>query len=289
VKTCATLPWPLSGWSLQVVFFRLTRRSQCDGSGCQGCAAERSTTGAERKEPGLDAGATRALHCVALQGGRTAASRCRPGERPPSCVHPQGLPGHGKPSMGSRPRSTQPGSERPGVQPRSVATNEGRRGTLPPHGAPAHASPASGTASPAHRSAQALTQESSGITLRAVDEGRNEAASQRQIHVRVGRSPERLGLVYRGAEPLYRAPGGGWGAGSCRTGRAQRRRCLPLCPCGGRIGEVRRSVHSSALPSRRGAGTSSGSREAVGRRCPAKGLAPPQRTYCHWRGVRPLL
>src|SRR5712691_2294736 len=45
-------------------------------------------------------------------------------------------------------------------------------------------------------------------------------------------------------------PGGG--RGSSRTGRAQRRRCLPLCPLGG--GEVRRSVHSSALPRRRGAG-----------------------------------
>jgi hypothetical protein len=114
-KTCATLPWPLSGWSLQVVFFRLTPRSQCGGSGCQGGAAERSTTGAteERKEPGLDAGVTRALHCVALQGGRTAASRCRPGERPPSGAHPRGLPGHGKPSPTSRCAAHSPARERP--------------------------------------------------------------------------------------------------------------------------------------------------------------------------------
>ena len=35
-KTCATLPWPLSGWSLQFVFSVLTRRSPIGGSGCQG-------------------------------------------------------------------------------------------------------------------------------------------------------------------------------------------------------------------------------------------------------------
>src|SRR5262245_23273238 len=35
-KTCATLPWPLSGWSLQFVVFLLTPRSPREGSGCQG-------------------------------------------------------------------------------------------------------------------------------------------------------------------------------------------------------------------------------------------------------------
>src|SRR5262249_59609200 len=35
-KRCATLPWPLSGWALQFLVFRLTRRSQCGGSGGQG-------------------------------------------------------------------------------------------------------------------------------------------------------------------------------------------------------------------------------------------------------------
>src|SRR5262249_53239457 len=35
-KTCATLPWQLSGWALQVVFFLLTPRSLREGSGCQG-------------------------------------------------------------------------------------------------------------------------------------------------------------------------------------------------------------------------------------------------------------
>ena len=44
-------------------------------------------------------------------------------------------------------------------------------------------------------------------------------------------------------------------AGTSGTGRAQRRRCLPSEPLGGRMGEARRSSCSSALPSRRGAGT----------------------------------
>src|SRR5215831_13078058 len=37
-----------------------------------------------------------------LPAGRTAAASRRPGERPPSCAHPRGLPGHGKPSTASR-------------------------------------------------------------------------------------------------------------------------------------------------------------------------------------------
>jgi hypothetical protein len=49
---------------------------------------------------------------VAFEGRKTAASRRRPGERPPSCAHPRGLPGHGKPSTAARSRSTQPGQEK---------------------------------------------------------------------------------------------------------------------------------------------------------------------------------
>jgi hypothetical protein len=73
-KTCSTLPWPIRGWSLQFLFFLLTRRSPRGGSGCQGCAAERSTTGAteERKEPGLDAGASAAY--IALLSSRKNSS-----------------------------------------------------------------------------------------------------------------------------------------------------------------------------------------------------------------------
>src|SRR4029450_13350448 len=80
-------------YDLQVLFFLLTRRSPRGGSGCQGCAAERSTTGAteERKEPGLDAGASAAY--IALLSSRKnrsgepqargAASELRPPARPP--------------------------------------------------------------------------------------------------------------------------------------------------------------------------------------------------------------
>src|SRR5207249_7417866 len=56
------------------------------------------------------------------------------------------------------------------------------------------------------------------------------------------------------------SPWRGLGAtGSGGTGRAQRRRCLPLCPWGGGSVKARRSLCSSALPSRRGARTSPGS------------------------------
>jgi hypothetical protein len=41
-----------------------------------------------------------------LQAGRTAAASRRPGERLPSCAHPRGLPGHGKPSTAPDSRHT---------------------------------------------------------------------------------------------------------------------------------------------------------------------------------------
>ena len=43
-----------------------------------------------------------------LQAGRTAAASRRPGERLPSCAHPRGLPGHGKPSTASRSAAHSP-------------------------------------------------------------------------------------------------------------------------------------------------------------------------------------
>jgi hypothetical protein len=45
---------------------------------------------------------------VAFQGRKTAAARGRPGERLPSCAHPRGLPGHGKPSTASRSAAHSP-------------------------------------------------------------------------------------------------------------------------------------------------------------------------------------
>jgi len=87
-----------------------------------------------------------------------------------------------------------------------------------------------------------------------------------------GGSPRRLGRAASrsrqerqsrlpvGAVASGRAPYGGSGAREISgTGRAQRRRCLSCAPPGGRIEEARRSVCSSALPSRRGARTSPGS------------------------------
>jgi hypothetical protein len=113
-KTCSTLPWPIRGWSLQVVFFLLTRRSPRGGSGCQGCAAERSTTGAteERKEPGLDAGASEAY--IASPSSRKNSSgqlQARGAASEPA--RPRRLPGHGKPSTASRSAAHSPASERP--------------------------------------------------------------------------------------------------------------------------------------------------------------------------------
>jgi hypothetical protein len=108
-KMCATLPWPIRGWSLQFLFFLLTQRSPRGGSGCQGCAAERSTTGAteERKEPGLDAGASEAY--IASPSSRKNSSE-QPQARgaAPEPARPRRLPGHGKPSTASRSAAHSP-------------------------------------------------------------------------------------------------------------------------------------------------------------------------------------
>src|SRR5215468_7439248 len=80
-----------------------------------------------------------------LPAGRTAAASRRPGERPPSCVHPRGLRGHGKPSTAARSAAHSPASKRPFVQPRNAATCEGCGDTLSPRGPPAYTRGASGT------------------------------------------------------------------------------------------------------------------------------------------------
>jgi hypothetical protein len=128
-KTCATLPWPIRGWSLQVFVLppyaaKPMRRER----------VSRLPQAPSAARPGLDAGATRALHCVAFQGGRTAASRCRPGERLPSCAHPRRLP-----AMGSLPQRPDPAAHSPArkrlleQQPASVWLGSG--GAPPPDGA----------------------------------------------------------------------------------------------------------------------------------------------------------
>jgi len=133
-KTCATLPWPVSGWSLQFVFSVLTLRSQSEGAGVK-AAQHRAQRGLaltqERPE----------ITLRRLQAGRTAAARCRPGERLPSCAHPRGLPGHGKPSTASRSAAHSPASER-SLDLQSAPAWQGFGGAEPPKGAPAHASSA---------------------------------------------------------------------------------------------------------------------------------------------------
>jgi len=97
-KRCSTLPWPVSGWSLQFLFSVLTRRSQSWWiRQCQGCACAPSVArlALDVVPPGLP--------CVAFEGRKTAAISRRPGERPPSCAHSRGLPDTPQ-AMGSLPR-----------------------------------------------------------------------------------------------------------------------------------------------------------------------------------------
>src|SRR4029450_3893221 len=106
-KTCATLPWPLSGWALQFVFFLLTRRSPRGGGGCQGCAER--TTGAteERKEPGLDAGASAAYLASPSsrknRSGQRQARGAAPERRPPPTPPRPWEAFHSVPSRGTQP------------------------------------------------------------------------------------------------------------------------------------------------------------------------------------------
>ena len=287
-KTCATLPWPIRGWSLQVVFAVLTRRSPIGASGCQGCAAP---SGAR---PGLDAGASGDYLAWPSKGGKP--QRPEAGQGSGSRAAPTR---EASLAMGSLPPCSdlrhiaRPVKDR-SAHPGSAATHEGRGGTLPPQDPPATASASSSTRvrrlSPArtgpatvvrqHRGppdtpflpalaarqrwpscwcaprGQALTQEPGGITFQML--ARREERPQRTSG-RSGPAAEPAG-----AYAIRRAPVRGMGVtGTSGTGRAQRRWCLPLAP-GGRIGEARRSGRSCALPSRRGAGTSPGSPAVAG-------------------------
>ena len=98
-KRCSTLPWPVSGWSLQFVFFFLLPARPNPGGArlCQGCACA-----PRRARPALDV-APPGLHCASRGGRKTAAISRRPGERPPSCAHSRGLRDTPQ-AMGSLPR-----------------------------------------------------------------------------------------------------------------------------------------------------------------------------------------
>jgi hypothetical protein len=138
---CSTLPWPLSGWSLQFVFAVLTRRSPIGVSGCQGGDPE---GGAERALTQERAAITlRGLPRTENRSGQSQARGAAPELRPSPRLPRQAL------AMGRRPPvpgSTQPGSQRPLDLPRSAATPEGCGGTVPPRCPPAHARAASGRA-----------------------------------------------------------------------------------------------------------------------------------------------
>jgi hypothetical protein len=153
--------------------------------GCQGCA--KRTTGAERKEPGLDAGAhSDYLAWPSKDGkpqrpaaGQGSGSRAAPTREVSLAM--RSLPRRPDPRHTARPvqdRSTYLGS---------AATHEGCGGTLPPRCTPAHAHAASASteapSTPSYPCRQAsprwsscwcaqrglpLTQEPCGITLRSI-------------------------------------------------------------------------------------------------------------------------
>ena len=135
VKTGATLPWPLSGWSLQFVFAVLTRRSPIEGSGCQGCAAP---SGAR---PGLDAGATGDYIAWPSKDGKRQRPDAGQGSGPRAAPHPRGRPRHA-PAMGSLPpASCQPHTARQSKTVRPTAERSDRRGVWGHAATTLHASP----------------------------------------------------------------------------------------------------------------------------------------------------
>jgi hypothetical protein len=144
-KTCATLPWPLSGWSLQFLFFLLRGVAHAEGAGVKAARSARL----ERRRRGRSLALTqeRAQRTLRrLPAGRTAAARGRPGERLPSGAHPRGLPGHGKPSTASRSQHT-------ARQSKTHRTTirfgwQGSGGAQPPGWTPAHASSTRHTCAP---------------------------------------------------------------------------------------------------------------------------------------------
>ena len=83
-KTCATLPWPLRGWSLQVVLAVLTLRSQSEGAGVK--AGTQRCWGA--RSAGLDAGASAAYRASPSsrknRSGQPQARGAAPERRPPA-------------------------------------------------------------------------------------------------------------------------------------------------------------------------------------------------------------
>jgi hypothetical protein len=233
--------------------------------------------------------AERSVPCVAFQQEEPQRPDAGQGSGPRAALTPDASPARG--SLPQRPDPRHTARQYKTVRP--TAERSDLRGAGG-HAAPAlHASPRPQRVRPARappvpRSAQGLRPRSASIEARlarppacaggqsvvavllvhAARPGLDAGALRQYIAKSVkerkspqrdnGRSGEAADLQERQA--IRRAPGGGVGARRIRgTGRAQRRRCLPLEPPGGRVGMVRRSVRVSALPRQRGAGMSPGS------------------------------
>ena len=192
-------PWPRSGRLLRHLCFSSSflRCFNPGGSGhVKGARAHRAQRGRPLTWPRQDY-----IACLEEEEKRRSNRQPRAVARvrPPAWSPPSRLAVRGRstrPATGARPHTARPVKDR-STYPGSAATHEGRGGTLPPHGPPATASAASGT----------RVRRLSPDTRRACNRGS-------------------LGAVSDPQSPL----GGIGGRGSSRTGKAQRRRCLPLCP-----------------------------------------------------------
>jgi hypothetical protein len=100
-KTCATLPWPICGWSLQFVFAVLTLRSQSEGAGVK-AAQHRAQRGLaltqERAEITL-----RRLSRTENRSGQRQARGAAPERRPPARPPRPWEAFHGLPLRGTQP------------------------------------------------------------------------------------------------------------------------------------------------------------------------------------------
>ena len=99
-KTCATLPWPVSGWSMRFLFFLLRCAAQCGGSGRQGLEGAQRPESDRRERPLTQ---ERPEHYIASPSSRKNSSgQTQARAAAPERARPRRLPGHGKPSTAPR-------------------------------------------------------------------------------------------------------------------------------------------------------------------------------------------
>jgi hypothetical protein len=136
LSQCAVLP--------AVCVFRPYDAKPIVVRGCQGCEAERSTTGAKRKEPGLDAGAHGDYLAWPSKDGKPQRPDAGQGSGSRAAPTPEAsetLPGHEKPSTAPVSAVHSPVSKRP-IEQQPASVWQGFGGAETPKGAPDHASPA---------------------------------------------------------------------------------------------------------------------------------------------------